>query len=732
MSANAGGRSEVDVLVPAGAKPLTDDDVATLHAAERLQLRTSLESLLATEPLDSSRVGVHVVSLDSGETLYAQNPHELLNPASNVKLVTAAAVLGRLGPEYRFETEFWCAQSRRGAGCNTLYIKGRGDPVLYTERIYGIVGELLHRGLSRVGDIVIDESFFDDVRNGPGWEQENTDRAYLAPTGAVSINHNAVAIHVTPASSVNQRPKVTVSPPSAFFQIDNQVRSVSSRSRRRLIPASVANGDRQRIVVSGRLPVGTGNAVFYRKIDSPPMYAGETFKAVLKERGVTVTGRVRTGVVPDDATLLYTSYSPALTEVVRELNKHSNNFIAEQLIKVLGAELKGAPGSWEKGIAAVEEYLAELGLSKGAYVMKNGSGLNDTNRFSAAQLTHLLRVVYDTAGYYPEFASSLGVAARDGTLRLRMDGTQAEGRLRGKTGTLENVSALSGYVRSPRGERLAYAILVNDFSTRHRPVIASIDRVAAHIAGLGRPEPWLSGATGTQVAEPANEVVARATTFANLGRMADHRNLPFLRSALRTERDPLLRAVLADAVYRSDPESGPGVLLENVPSEPDAFGRLRGMGQDLSIPTPLVSPIIDIAAEGHPEALETLLSLARRARGDEAFEALLTDGLQEIGRNAPDELFEALRTANAELADRAIELLQRGIAASGERTDHPFLVRLKQPADESLAPAAMHLYERIEQAMADWERSTTAQQTPACGDPSCVPTRTSIDVPGGG
>lgn len=706
-------RSEV-----APRRAVESGEAAAQRAAERRRLRESLQEVLKREALDGARLGVHVLSLDTGEVLFSDNAEELLNPASNVKLVTAAAVLARLGPEYRFPTEFLCAARKRD-GCDALYVRGKGDPMLVTERLYGIATELLHRGVRKVGDLVVDDTYFDDVRDGPGWEQERSDRAYLAPAGALSINHNAVGIYVTGAENERGKARVAVEPSSEYFKVDNQVVTVPAKSRKRLNPSSHPDGARQRIVVSGWLPAGAATTVFYKKIDNPPMYAGETLRAIFRERGIEITGRVRLGATPAEARLVHTHLSPPLSEIVRELNKFSNNFIAEQLLKALGAEVKGTPGTWEKGVAATEEVLAELGLAKGSYVMRNGSGLNDINRFSAAQMTRLLAAIHARAGFYPEFAASLGVAARDGTIRLRMDGTQAAGRLRGKTGTLENVSALSGYVRTPRGEQLAYSILVNDFAVRHRQVVSSIDALAARIAGLGQVEPELEAVASSAPSEATNlsELIARAGTYAQLGRMADRRNLPFLRSALRTERDTVLRAVLADAIFRSDPEIGASALLENLPRSAEHFARLRAVGQQLSIPTPLVSPLIDLAAEGHAEALERLVTLAHHARGDEATAAMLAEGLQEIGRTAPEELYEALRAANEELVASAVALLQQGISGTREKAEHPFLARLKSQGDA--ASPAMLLYERIHRAMVEAARAPALPAPGSCEGPAC-------------
>src|SRR5205823_1193908 len=197
-----------------------------------------------------------------------------------------------------------------------------------------------------------------------------------------------------------------------------------------------------------------------------------------------IKGRVRLATVPTTAKLLHVAQSETFDVVLKKMNKHSSNFIAEQLIKTLGAEVKGAPGSTLTGIEVVEDFLEkDVGLPRGSYVMKNGSGLNDTNRFSAGQLARVLRVMYEKFPLAPEYMSSIGIAGKDGTLKYRFEGSDAVGRLRAKTGTLENVSALSGYVQAVGGERFVVSFMVNDFAGRPSTVVQHIDALRAAVAG---------------------------------------------------------------------------------------------------------------------------------------------------------------------------------------------------------------------------------------------------------
>src|SRR6266852_894795 len=441
----------------------------------------------------------------------------------------------------------------------TLYVKGRGDPTLNTERLYGLAADLWHRGVREVGEIVLDDTYFDAEKWGPGWEQETSDKAYAAPVGALSLNHNAVAIYVSPGDHPGQRARVELEPDADCFVLQNNVTTVREDARRKLRPHTYAEGERTRVAIDGRLPAKADPVVLYRRVTHPAMYFGHTLRLALKQRGIHVGPRVKLGAAPASAALIASYDSDELSDVVRDMNKASSNFIAEMLVKALGAELKGAPGTWPKGIEVTQEVLAELGIARGSYQLRNGSGLNDTNRFSAHQMITLLTAVWKRFPVAAEFVSSLGIAARDGTMRLRMEGTDAAGRLRAKTGTLDKVTARSGFVQSLGGERFAFSVLVNDWSGRSAAVVSSVDRLGGILASSGGPDKEALAALAPAELSPA-ELRARVVTYAAMAQSPDKKNLAFLRSALRIERDPLVRVVVADALVRSDPEQGGGAL----------------------------------------------------------------------------------------------------------------------------------------------------------------------------
>jgi D-alanyl-D-alanine carboxypeptidase/D-alanyl-D-alanine-endopeptidase (penicillin-binding protein 4) len=720
------------VLIAAAAAALVAFGSPTRAAPPSREVEAALQKIAEGSALSGARAGILAVSLDSGKVVFSKDPDVLLNPASNVKLFTSAAALARLGPEYRFSTEFFLEGAAPGRGAaRTLHVRGRGDPTVVTERLWAMAGELEHLGLSRVGDVVLDDGFFDAAREGPGYDQEQGDRSYLAPAGALSLNFNSIAIHVVPGDRRGAPARVEIEPDSGYFEVVNRVVTAGPRAARRLVPSSEARGGKQRIVVTGRVPAGGRAQVVWRKIDDPPAYFGHTLKRLLELRGVRVGGRVRTGPVPPGARLVYVAQSEPLGDVVRRLNKTSNNFTAEQILKTLGAEVKGAPGSWPKGVEAVEDFLAEIGIPRGAYVMQNGSGLNDTNRFSARQTVTLLRAMHARTTLWPEFLTSLPVAGRDGTIRWRMDGTEAAGRVRAKTGTLDGVTSLSGYVDTASGERLAFAILVNDFTGRAGRVSRAVDALASALAASGGPPADLSAAVAMATLSPAPPTLAAAPrdlgaavkTYYDLGRAGDARNLPFLLSALRVESDAALRMAIGECVYLSDPDGDASrrTFLEVI--EPSALGRLLAAAPEPSGPVPVLGSLSDLAAEGNPEALARLVEIAPSA-GEAPLAEAYADALAEVAGSDPEDLVGAL--VSSAPTDAAVNALALGLARSTER-DHPFAAALAAAAagGGDSAQQARALQARLHQA-------ESPASAPRIGPaPTLVPASTGDVRPGG-
>jgi D-alanyl-D-alanine carboxypeptidase/D-alanyl-D-alanine-endopeptidase (penicillin-binding protein 4) len=448
--------------------------------AERARwLAARIDEILAAPSLAGAKVGVQVAEVDSGRSLYAKNDATLYNPASNAKLVTTASALALLGPEYRWKTVLYAESVKAGEVQGDLYLKGFGDPSLVGEDLWKMVADLSAEGVKKIsGDLAVDDSFFDEARLAPGFEQKSEDLPFRAPNGAVSLNYNACAVHVLPSEHEAQAARVVVEPQTPYFAVVNEARTVAA-GRTNLTIAAREAGDKTEIKVGGRIRAGEVPHVEYRRVAHPDLNAGWALRELLGRRGIKIGGKVVHGVVPPGARPLVVHYSQPLGVQVRDVNKRSNNFMAEQLLKTMGAETGGKPGTWPKGVDAVGRFLESIGVPRTAYKMVNGSGLYDSDRFTAAQLVALLRTAYRDFRYAADFVGSLALAGADGTIGHRMEGGQAERYVRAKTGSLAGVSCLSGYAGGPGRAPLAFSILMNDVA---EPAIGDARRAQDAIA----------------------------------------------------------------------------------------------------------------------------------------------------------------------------------------------------------------------------------------------------------
>ena len=439
--------------------------------ARRAWLKTALDEAFAAPALSRAKIGVLVVESDTGKPVYARAEKTAVNAASNVKIVTSAAALSLLGPEYRWKTTLSIAANGKNGATATggelpgdLYLRGFGDPTLDTQDLAAMATEVAALGIKRVkGAIVADETFFDGTHIGPAYDQRADSTPSRAPSAALSLNGNLITVTVVPATKAGAAARILVDPPSAAFAVQGRIITTTSGPAAASVETAEGAEGRTQIAVSGRARAGTEPRVYRRRVTNPPLYAAYTLKALLEKRGVSVGAAPRLGAAPTQGLrILSTSDSAPLGVVVHDLNKRSNNFTAEQVLRTMGAEIVGRPGTWDKGLEAVARYLTTLGIRKGQYQMMNGSGLYDSNRFSPEQMVTVLRGAMRDFRIAAEFMASLAVAGTDGTIGHRMGGTPAERFVRAKTGTLATASCLSGFAGSPGHAPLVFSILMND------------------------------------------------------------------------------------------------------------------------------------------------------------------------------------------------------------------------------------------------------------------------------
>jgi len=434
-------------------------------AADKLdRLPPEVESALKRAGLSERGFSAYVHEVGHPQPVLAVRADTPRNPASTMKLVTTLAALELLGPAYTWKTEAYATVPIRDGVLNgDLYLKGYGDPYLVIEHFWRFLRGLRKAGLESIrGDLVVDQSYFDPSPGRSADFDRRPQRAYNVQPRALLVNFQTVNIRFQP-DVVSRSVRIVADPQPAQLAIDNRVRLARGPCRggaRGLGMQVAGRAEIQRIVFSGRYSSDCGRDELYRVVAEGEQYIHGVFKTVWMELGGQFDGGVRDGLVPAKAQLLQETESPPLAEIIRVINKYSNNVMARQLLLTVAAEKAGVPATVEKGVAAIEQWLRQRGLEFPELVMENGSGLSRDARITARHLGQVLLMAYQSP-YMPEYLASLPILSTDGTLRLRFGGSLA-GRAHLKTGSLNNVRSQAGLVDTESGRRFVVVILHND------------------------------------------------------------------------------------------------------------------------------------------------------------------------------------------------------------------------------------------------------------------------------
>ncbi len=383
-------------------------------------------------------------------------------------------------------------------------LRGDGDPSLRTPDLWAMASELRASGVRRVRAIAVDQSFFDDNYVPPAFEQQPGEWApFRAPVAPVSLNENTVLFSVRPAKEGIDA-LVDVDPPG-FVDLTGSVATSRAGDPEKLAVGLDPHGARLTGRLGGSVPEGSRLVRLARRVDDPRLLAGYALRTVLRQVGIEVAGEVRLGGAGQQA-LLVSHRSPSLGELLMALGKESDNFYAEMVFKAIGARGKGRPASAEAGAEGVRLAVEELGVTEPGLVIKNGSGLFDADRTTPAATTALLRAMHKDARGGPEYLAQLSIGGVDGTLRHRFREWEATRAIRAKTGTLDAVAALSGYVLPPPGRSpVAFSVLVNGIPGKGNAARTSMDRVVDAIARevwKGAPVPPLASEAGPTAPHP--------------------------------------------------------------------------------------------------------------------------------------------------------------------------------------------------------------------------------------
>lgn len=442
-------------------------------------IQAAIISFVGDRRFASAKIGVAVVDVESGRTVAGHEEHLVVNPASNAKLYTAAAALALHGHQYRYRTAL-VGKIEGQEVVGSLGIRGDGDPSLESRDLWAMAHELHEKGVRRItGDIVVDHKFFDDETTPPAFEQQPDEWApFRAPVCAVAINENTIRMGVRPTE--DGKPAAAWFEPSGFVDVDGAI--VTGGSGADSIRLDLAGkGDRLSAKLGGKIGKDAGVVHFTRRVEDPRLLAGFVMRDVLQSVGIRFGGKVVRG--PSKGAPLVVHHSDPLGVLLHALGKSSDNFYAEMVFKSLGPSAWGKKASSADAAKTVAKWVKDVGAMDGGVKIVNGSGLFDSNRVTASSLARLLRVAALDPNIASDFQSQLAVGGVDGTLRGRFRDTDFRRRVRAKTGTLNDVASLSGYVYGAhRGAPIyAFSIVANGVDGKVAAARAGTDAVVREI-----------------------------------------------------------------------------------------------------------------------------------------------------------------------------------------------------------------------------------------------------------
>jgi serine-type D-Ala-D-Ala carboxypeptidase/endopeptidase (penicillin-binding protein 4) len=479
------------------------------RAAQGSALGQRVNTLLNRSEARRGFWGIIVANLSDGRVLYERDADHLFQPASNMKLFTTAAALEKLGPGFVFRTTVESKAPPDAQGrVQNLILVGRGDPNL-SNRVLPyqpdaeptapedivfreLADQVAAKGVREVlGDIVADDRYFLKEPFSHDWSVEDLQWGYGAPVTALAFNDNSLTLHVLPGATAGEKAAVWLDPIPNYYQIDNRVETVSVGNSGKIyverMPGSMT------LQVWGQIPVGHLEERDTVAIADPPHLAAELFKRALEARGVPVRGAVRVletqrieaansadPFAPEpDRMVLAEHRSVPLREVVKVINKNSQNLHAEMLLRTLGHEVENF-GSLTAGLDVLQKFCGEVGLDPEETYFADGSGLSGQDLVSPRAMMKLL-VHMANSPQAKDFWNSLPVAGEDGTLSKRFLRSTAAQEIHAKTGTLSHVNALSGYMELPSGKRLAFSVLVDNHALKSSETLKVLDAVVQTI-----------------------------------------------------------------------------------------------------------------------------------------------------------------------------------------------------------------------------------------------------------
>ncbi|MCX8010720.1 MAG: D-alanyl-D-alanine carboxypeptidase/D-alanyl-D-alanine-endopeptidase [Ignavibacteria bacterium] len=408
-------------------------------------LQEKIDNFLANVNLKNTKTSISIFSVKENKFIYERNSTELLNPASTIKIFTTGIALLYLGEDYKIKTEFYSDDDNLNDGIinGNLLVKGFGDPKLSMEDLFALVQKLKQKGINRITkSIIVDDSFFDEILYRDEWIEDEGRNVSLPPICALSLNKNSIAISVTGSSKLRAKPGVSFSPECDYFKIINNARSTGKRLSIKITIREIKG--KEEIYISGSIPRNRNfNTIAHVK--NPPAFLGSILKKYLQNVGIKFEGDILLGKISKFSNrIVY--HELALTDLIKDINKYSNNYYAEYLFKIIGANYSGEFGGAFDATRAIFSFLKSNKLYENDMSIVDGSGISRTNLISTRNIVQFLSHIYSSKDEFEPFVESLPIAGIDGTMRNRMLNTCGYSNCRAKTGTLRGITSIAGYI----------------------------------------------------------------------------------------------------------------------------------------------------------------------------------------------------------------------------------------------------------------------------------------------
>lgn len=436
--------------------------LTSISAFAAQKLPATVVDALNRSAIPLQAVGIYVQPVSGPVPMLSLNADAGFNPASTMKLVTSNAALDLLGPAFSWKTQIYANGTQDGDVLRgDLIIKGSGDPKLVTEKLWQLLRQVRAAGIREIrGNVILDRSLFATFLHDAAQFDDAPLKPYNAGPDALLLNYKALALRFRP-DPMRLVADVQTDPPLAGFPINAPVLSNGACGdwQGRLNLQLDASGVR----FDGAYPASCGEKTWYLHpyTISDADYFGRVFKELWSEVGGLFNGSVVEGTVPQDARVVSEWQSPSLPEVIRDINKYSNNVMARQLLLSIAAETGNVPATPAGGAALIKGWLDHKGIDTTKLVIENGSGLSRVEQVSAEMMGRMLVAAYQSP-VMPELMSSLPVVGLDGTMRKRLVMDTIAGHAHIKTGSLDNVRAVAGYVLAASGRRYAVVCIIND------------------------------------------------------------------------------------------------------------------------------------------------------------------------------------------------------------------------------------------------------------------------------